>query len=100
MVKECLSEARVTTLVRLLYVELALALIVALFALLKVIGDFEKYAVTLIVIAVLLSGLGAATLEAVRKRRDSAKRLCIATGVLLIIASLPLGLIGLLTVVL
>jgi hypothetical protein len=102
MVEEFLSAGRVKTLQRLLWLALAFGVVVALLALPGIVGDFEKYVVTLLLIGAVLGGVSGAALRAVRQRHDSAKRLCIATGVLLIIASLPLMaiLIGLLTAVL
>lgn len=102
MVDEFLTADRAKTLTRLLYVELAFALVVALLALPGILGEFEKYVVTLLVIAVVLGAVGGAALHAVRTRRGSARRLCIATAVVLILASLPLVaiLVGLLTAVL
>ena len=93
---------RVKTLTRLLYVTLGFAVLVALLALPGIIGEFQKYVVTLLVIAALIGGFGGAALRAVRERQDSAKRLCIATGVVLILTSIPLIaiLVGLLTAVL
>jgi hypothetical protein len=102
MVDEFLTADRSKTLTRLLYVDIAMAVVVALLALPGIVGEFEKYVVTLLVIAAVLGGVGGAALAAVRGRRESARRLCIATGVVLILASLPLVaiLVGLLTAVL
>lgn len=99
---EFLTADRAKTLTRLLYVDLTLALVVLLMALPGILGEFEKYVVTLTVIAALLGGVGGAALRAVRQRSASARRLCIATGIVLILTSLPLVaiLIGLLTAVL
>ena len=102
MVEEFLTPDRAKTLTRLLYVELAFALVVLGLALPGIVGDFEKYVITLTVIAVLLGGVGGAALQAIRHRRDSARKLCIATGVVLLVTSFPLVviLVGLLTAVL
>ena len=100
--QEFLSDSRATALTRLLYVALGFAVVVALLALPGIIGDFGRYVVALLVTAALLGGVSGAALRAVRNRSSSAKRLCIATGVVLLVASLPLVavLIGLLTAVL
>ena len=102
MVEEFLTPGRAKTLTRLLWVALGFAVVVALLALPGIIGEFEKYVVTLLVIAALMGGVSGAALRAVRARSDSAKRLCIATGVTLLVTSLPLVaiLIGMLTAVL
>jgi len=103
MVDEFLTADRAKTLTRLLYVELAFAVIVLLMALPGLTGEeFKKYVITLTVIAVLLGAVGGAALRAIRQRSDSARKLCIATGIVLIVVSLPLVvvLVGLLTAVL
>ena len=102
MVEEFLSPGRVKTLTRLLWVAIGFAVVIALLALPGIIGEFEKYVVTLLVIAALIGGASGMALSAVRGRSDSAKRLCITAGVVLLVTSLPLVaiLIGMLTAVL
>ena len=99
---EFLTAGRVKTLTRLLYIALALAALTALLALPGLVGDFQRYGVTLLVVAVLIGGVSFAALQAIRSRSDAAKRLCIATGIVLVIGSVPLVavLVGLLTAVL
>lgn len=102
MADEFLTADRAKTLTRLLYVELTFAVLVSLLVVVELVGEVEKYVVTLIVIALLLGGVGAAALRAVRQRSESARRLCIATGIVLLLTSVPLVaiLVGLLTAVL
>lgn len=99
---EFLSPARSKVLRRLLYVTLGIAVLVALLALPGLIGDFQRYVVTLLVIAAILGTVGGLALRAVQARTDAARGLCILTGVLLLLLSLPLVgiLVGLFTAVL
>ncbi|WP_028645107.1 hypothetical protein [Nocardioides sp. URHA0020] len=96
-----LTDDRVKVLRRLLYLTLAFAVVVALLALPGLIGDFQRYAITLLVIATTFAVSGAVALRAVRGRAESARRLCILTAVFLLVMSLPLMgvLVGLLTAI-
>lgn len=100
--QDFLTAGRVKMLTRLLYVALALAALTALLALPGLIGDFQKYAVTLLVTAALVGGVTFAALQAIRRRSAAARRLCITTGIVLVIGSVPLVavVIGLVTAVL
>ena len=99
--EEFLTEGRARVLRRLLYLTLAFAVITAVLGAIIGVIDFQRYVVTLLVIAVALAGAGGLTLRAVQGSQENARRLCIITGVLLLVLSLPLigVFVGLLTAI-
>lgn len=102
MVTEFLTEGRVKPLRRLLMVGLGLSAVVALLAIPLLVGDLVRYGVVVLVVAAALATAAWVTLRAVRDGAETARRLCVLTGALYVLLSLPLMPIwlGLLTVVL
>ena len=96
-----LSADRARSIGRLLYVVLAFAVVLVVIAIALLLGDYERYGVIVLVIAVVLGGLGGLSLRAVRAGAANARRLVIATGVVTVVLSVPLVPIwlGLLTVI-
>ena len=86
---------------RLLMVNLGFAAVLVALAMPLVAGSYRVYGTILLGIAVVLGVVGYLALRAVRERRPVARQLCIMTGILLLVLSVPLMpiWIGLLTVV-
>ena len=101
MSTEFLTDDRATGIRRLLYVTLGFAVLLVLLALPLVLGDYQRYGLIVALIGVVLGASAGLALRAVLRRADSAKRLCVLTGALTILLSVPLIpiWIGLLTVV-
>jgi hypothetical protein len=102
MAGENLSPARAGTIRKLLLVDLGLAALLVLLAVLFIAGDDAGGGVTTLVIAAVIGALGWVTLRAVDRRNPAARRLVIATAIVLIVVSILLVAIfvGLLTVIL
>jgi CDP-diglyceride synthetase len=101
MSEEFLTDERVKSVRRLLYVTLGFAVVLLLLALPLVLGDYRRYGLIVALIGVVLGVAAGLALRAVANRADSAKRLSILTGALTILLSVPLipVWIGLLTVI-
>jgi hypothetical protein len=105
MSAEFLTDDRVKGVRRLLLITLTWAAVVVLLALPLLFGAFEsenrRYGVVLLVVAAVLGAAGGLSLRAVTTRAESARRLCILTGILTVILSVPLVSvwIGLLTAI-
>ncbi|HEU5036574.1 MAG TPA: hypothetical protein VFT70_06210 [Nocardioides sp.] len=101
MADETVSDDRATGIRRLLLVELVLAAILVLLSIPLLVGDYRVYGSIVLGIAVVLGALGSVALRAVQERRPQARRLSIATGIVLVVLSIPLMpiWIGLITVV-
>lgn len=98
---EFLTDDRVKSIRRLLYIVLGFAAVLVLLGLPLVLGDYGRYGTIVLLIAVVLGVLGWITLLAVRDRKPQARRLCLATGIVTVVLSVPLMpvWIGLLTVI-
>jgi hypothetical protein len=101
MTEQFLSDDRATVLRRLLYVVLGFAVVLVVLGLPLVFGDYQFYGSLVLGIAIVVGVLGWLTLGAVRAGAPGARRLCIATGAVTIVLSVPLVpiWIGLLTVI-
>jgi hypothetical protein len=96
-----LSAERAKGIRRLLYVILGFTVVLVILGLPLVLGDYLRYGLIVIGVALVLGIVGGLALQAVRGGSASAKRLSIVTGVLTIVLSVPLIpiWIGLLTAV-
>ena len=101
MSEEFLSPGRVPVLEKVLYAVLALAALLAVVALVLIVGDDEAGGLVALVIAAVYAGLAWLSLRAVRERSPSARRTIVVTAVVVIVLSVLLVgiLIGLLTVI-
>lgn len=90
MSAEFLTEDRAKGIRRLLYVTLGMAGIVGLLGLPLIFGSYRRYGLVVLVVALVLGALGGLSLRAVRHGSDSARRLCIVTGILTVVLSVPL----------
>ncbi|WP_395659598.1 hypothetical protein [Nocardioides sp.] len=98
---EAISDERARGIGRLLAVTLAFAVVLAVIGAALALGEYRVYGLIVVGIAVVLGVLGGLTLRATRAREGTARRLSIATGVAMVVLSVPLMpiWIGLLTVV-
>lgn len=96
-----LTDDRAKGVRRLLYVVLGFAVVLVVLGLPLVFGSYLRYGVIVLAIAVVLAVLGGLALRATRSGADTAKRLCVVTGVATLVLSVPLIpiWIGLLTAV-
>jgi hypothetical protein len=101
MTEELLSPARARGISRLLYVSLVFAAVLLLLAIPLVLGDYLRYGLIVAVIGLVLAGSGGLALRAVRRGAENARWMCITTGILQVVLSIPLVpiFVGLLTVV-
>jgi hypothetical protein len=101
MSEEFLTDDRVRSVRRLLYVTLGLTVVLVLLALPLVLGSYRRYGLIVLLVAVVLGTVSGLALRAIAQRSESARRLSLLTGILTILLSVPLIpiLIGLLTVV-
>ncbi|GAA4753784.1 hypothetical protein GCM10023350_43870 [Nocardioides endophyticus] len=99
--EEFLTADRAKSIRRLLYVVLGFAAVLVFLGLPLVFGSYLRYGVIVLCIALVLSVVGGLALQATRTGAETAKRLCIVTGVLTLVLSVPLIpiWIGLLTAV-
>jgi Na+/proline symporter len=86
---------------RLLYVILGFTVVLVILGLPLVFGDYVRYGLIVLGVALVLGIVGGLALQAVRSGTPRAKRLCIITGITTIVLSVPLIpiWIGLLTAV-
>lgn len=84
-----ITEDRVTGLKALLSIAIICAVLVLLFAFRAATNDSEQYAVTLTVVGVVLVVVAGLALRALPARDTRARRLAIATGVLMIVLAVP-----------
>lgn len=84
-----ITEDRVTGIKGLLGVAIACAVLVLLFAVRAATNDSEQYAVTLTVVGVVLLVVAVLALRALPARDTRARRLAIATGVLMLVLAVP-----------
>ncbi|RYJ05934.1 MAG: hypothetical protein EON52_08980 [Actinomycetales bacterium] len=84
-----ITEDRVTGIKALLSVAIACAVVVLLFAVRSATTDREQYAVTLTVVGLVLLAVAGLALRALPARDVRARRLAIATGVLMILLAVP-----------
>jgi hypothetical protein len=101
MSEEFLSPSRVPVLEKVLYAVLGLAALLAVVALVLVVGDDEAGGVVALVIAAVYGALAWLSLRAIRERSPSARRTVVLTAVVVIVLSVLLVkiLVGLLTVI-
>ena len=98
---EFLTPARAKPLRRLLYVVLGLAAVLLVLGILFLVGGSGRGGVLLVVLAVVYGALAGGSLRAIQAGAPWARRLLLATGVVVIVSSvLTVGIfIGLLTVI-
>jgi Na+/proline symporter len=101
MTEEFLTDDRVKGIRRLLIVDLVFAAVLVLLSIPLVTGSYQLYGAIVITVAIVLAVAGGLAWRAVRGRAPNARRLCLITGALLVVLSVPLMpiWIGLLTVV-
>jgi hypothetical protein len=98
---EAISADRARGIRRLLYVVLGFSVVLVVLGLPLVFGDYVRYGLIVLGIALVLGVLGGLSLQAVVNGAGYARRLCIATGITTVVLSVPLiqVLVGLLTAV-
>jgi hypothetical protein len=85
-----MSEERAKGIRRLILVGFALAGVVAVLGLLLLVNDYVRYGLVVLVVAVALAGVAFVAFRALRDHLPTARRICILTGVLFLVLSLPL----------
>ncbi|GAA1148059.1 hypothetical protein [Nocardioides aquiterrae] len=102
MAAEALSPDRAATIRKLLLADLGVSGLLVLIAVLLAVGDDPAGGVTTVVVAAVIGGLGWAALRSVDRGSPAARRIVVATAIVLILVSVLLvGIfVGLLTVIL